>query len=295
MEEDGGESSVVQGCEPDPDGRTERNSQEKCEMTVDEEDDAQAAASTPQRSVVRHFRIVDIDRPVVPVDKGDGNSANRPAGPRALVPAETITSYVHSAEKFGDENSASRTAGNAGGFGIAPIPPRSDDQRVSGIAGLIGSGSGSIMNPANKDARNVGGVREKKGKDSGMKVPSMVPPPKIPLKGPPKKASSNVEKDATPSDIYKSILAAKIARVTPAAIPGTGQSTADTSCGTFYNPGDNRIRRAVYKEKVAKLAVTSISFNPITWECASCPNRHPILGRDDCHGEMGETEDRSSF
>jgi hypothetical protein len=113
----------------------------------------------------------------------------------------------------------------------------------------------------------------------------MVPPPTIPLKVPPKKASNNTEKDATPSDIYKSILVAKIARVTPSTIPGIGRSTADTSCGSFYNPGDNRIRRAVYKENVAKLSVTSISFNPVTWECASCPNRHPVLGKDEAGGD----------
>ena len=106
---------------------------------------------------------------------------------------------------------------------------------------------------------------------------------KILPKIPPKKANNNTEKDAIPSDTYKSILAAKISRITPATIPGTGSGVADTSCGSFYNPGDNRIRRAVYKENVANLTVTSMSFNPVTWECASCPSRHPIL-----NGENGD-------
>jgi hypothetical protein len=52
----------------------------------------------------------------------------------------------------------------------------------------------------------------------------------------------------------------KINRIITAAIPGTGSGVADTSCGTFYNPGDNRVRRAVSKENVAYLSVTSTSF-----------------------------------
>ncbi len=92
------------------------------------------------------------------------------------------------------------------------------------------------------------------------------------------KKKQETEPDAVPSATYKSILAAKLNKITPPPIPGTGKATANLDCGSFYNTGDNRIRRAVYKENVATLTVSSISFNPVTWECSSCPVKHPILG-----------------
>jgi len=86
------------------------------------------------------------------------------------------------------------------------------------------------------------------------------------------------EADAVPSNTYKAILEAKKNTLTPPAIPGIGPAMANLDCGSFYNSGDNRVRRTVYKENVASLTVTSISFNPVTWECASCPSKHQIFG-----------------
>jgi hypothetical protein len=48
-------------------------------------------------------------------------------------------------------------------------------------------------------------------------------------------------------------------------------------CGSFFNKGDNRVLRSVYKEDVNSLSVSSMSFNPVSWKCASCPNPHSIL------------------
>jgi hypothetical protein len=110
----------------------------------------------------------------------------------------------------------------------------------------------------------------------------VLPPPK-----PVKKKTPEIEVDAVPTKIYKSILAAKINKITPPAIPGTGAASASTDCGSFYNTGDNRIRRSAYKENVATLTVSSLSFNPVTWECASCPTKHDILGGMVPTGEGG--------
>jgi hypothetical protein len=110
----------------------------------------------------------------------------------------------------------------------------------------------------------------------------VLPPPK-----PVKKKTPEIEVDAVPTKIYKSILAAKINKITPPAIPGTGAASASTDCGSFYNTGDNRIRRSVYKENVATLTVSSLSFNPVTWECASCPTKHDILGGEGANGGGG--------
>jgi hypothetical protein len=244
MEEDNGEEGVMQGCEQDPDQRPEQDSQESDEMTVDEEDHAPpAAASTPQRAGTQLFRIVDIERPLDTVGQGDGNSTGE-SGIQAAIAAGPISSDVNSAKNSGDDNSTKDR--NLEVTGAKDIPPRSDDQ----------------TDRQRKDVSKAAPPTTESGCGAGGKVPSMVPPPKIPPKLPPKTA--NTEKDATPSETYKSILAAKSSHITPAAIPGTGSGVADTSCGSFYNPGDNRIRRAVYKENVANLTVTSMSFNPVT-------------------------------
>jgi hypothetical protein len=273
MEEDeeNGEGGVMQSCEPDPDQRPELGGEESDDMTVDEEETAPAAASTPLRDGTQQFRIVDIERPVGTTGQGDVNSAEQSGTPAPTVASSNI-SDVNSAKTSGDVNSTK--AGNKEMRGDKNIPPRSDDQMARQSKEV------SKPDPPATGSGCGAGVKDKKGNDSGRKVPSMVPPPKIPPKIPQKNVNSNTEKDAIPSDTYKSILAAKISRITPATIPGTGSGVADTSCGSFYNPGDNRIRRAVYKENVANLTVTSMGFNPVTWECASCPSRHPILNGD---------------
>jgi hypothetical protein len=33
----------------------------------------------------------------------------------------------------------------------------------------------------------------------------------------------------------------------------------------------------VYREDVNSLSVSSLSFNPVTWKCSSCPNNHSVL------------------
>ncbi len=109
-------------------------------------------------------------------------------------------------------------------------------------------------------------------------LPTLVPQPVANPANPKAKKKQETEPDAVPSATYKSILTAKLNKITLPPIPGTGKAMANLDCGSFYNTGDNRIRRAVYKENVATLTVSSISFNPVTWECSSCPVKHPILG-----------------
>ena len=41
---------------------------------------------------------------------------------------------------------------------------------------------------------------------------------------------------------------------------------------------DNFVILSVYKENVAKMYVSSMSFNPVSWECSACPRKHPVLG-----------------
>jgi hypothetical protein len=80
------------------------------------------------------------------------------------------------------------------------------------------------------------------------------------------------EADAVPSESYKKIHASKMLKGKPAASGGTGSGQVlDSECGSFFNPGDNRISRTVYQEDHLSLSVTSLSFNPSNWECRQCP------------------------
>jgi hypothetical protein len=94
------------------------------------------------------------------------------------------------------------------------------------------------------------------------------------------------EADAVPSDSYKKIHASKLLKGKPAASGGTGSDQVlNSECGSFFNPGDNSILRTVYQEDPLSLSVTSLSFNPVTWECSQCPKKHKILeqgGGGDC-------------
>jgi hypothetical protein len=73
-------------------------------------------------------------------------------------------------------------------------------------------------------------------------------------------------------------MAGRSVKNTPSTLRGTGRASANTDCGSFYNKGDNRVSRSVYKENVAKMYVSSMSFNPVSWECSACPRKHSVLG-----------------
>jgi hypothetical protein len=80
------------------------------------------------------------------------------------------------------------------------------------------------------------------------------------------------EADAAQSESYKKIHASKMLKGVPAASGGTGTGQVlNSKCGSFFNPGDNRISRTVYQEDHLSLSVTSLSFNPTNWECSQCP------------------------
>jgi hypothetical protein len=86
------------------------------------------------------------------------------------------------------------------------------------------------------------------------------------------------EADAVPSESYKKIHASKLLKGKPAASGGTGSvQVLNSECGSFFNPGDNRISRTVYQEDHLSLSVTSLSFNPTNWECSQCPKKHRIF------------------
>jgi hypothetical protein len=61
-------------------------------------------------------------------------------------------------------------------------------------------------------------------------------------------------------------------------IGGIASGQGNSECGSFFNKGDNRVLRTVYKEDIQSQSVSSLSFNPVKWVCAACPKSHPVFG-----------------
>jgi hypothetical protein len=111
-------------------------------------------------------------------------------------------------------------------------------------------------------------------KTSAEKIPSGVKEPST------KKTIDSIpaEADAVPSKTYNSILSSKKLKGKVGTIGGTTSGQGSSECGSFFNKGDNRILRSVYREDKSALSVSSLSFNPSKWLCSSCPTSHPVFG-----------------
>ncbi len=88
-------------------------------------------------------------------------------------------------------------------------------------------------------------------------------------KNPPIPAEAHV----VPSKTYISILSGKMLK----GKVGTSGITSSQGSGSFFNTGDNRVLRSIYKEDISSMSVSSLSFNPVKWVFSSCPSSHPIL------------------
>jgi hypothetical protein len=260
---------MVLGCAPDPDPGRDNSQQSSLDMTVDETGEGGGdggvppASSTPLRSA-ETFRIVTIE--AQNVKRTDGNLAGSAAATVDNSNKVMMGGDAHSAGgtivSQGEDNSAIHTGdGNTANSGFVV-----SEKLAKAISAARKSDAARKCDAGTPDAAKK------------ATLPTLVPQPVANPANPKAKKKQETEPDAVPSATYKSILAAKLNKITPPPIPGTGKATANLDCGSFYNTGDNRIRRAVYKENVATLTVSSISFNPVTWECSSCPVKHPILG-----------------
>ncbi len=213
----------------DPSGDGGHVSNEAVDMSTEKPYEP-AAASTPTRDSHQPFRIVDIEPPIAvnsggqPPVIGDAHSA--------------LQESSHSAVTTGDANSAKT---------------RSDDNSAKSIPSRDDAAHGDATKTS--DAVSAGEKLKKKIQDlKSRKVPSMVPPVS--------KITVTVEEpNAIPSATFNSILNAKLNKLTPSNIPGSGPATACLDCGSFYNGGDNRIRHAVYKENVATVGAQGFSYN----------------------------------
>jgi hypothetical protein len=86
------------------------------------------------------------------------------------------------------------------------------------------------------------------------------------------------EADAVPSKTYTKIITSKLLKGKVGTIGGITSGQGNSECGSFFNKGDNRVLRSVYKEDISTMSVSSLSFNPVKWVCSSCPSSHPVFG-----------------
>ncbi|MFN9909817.1 MAG: hypothetical protein ACK56F_27485, partial [bacterium] len=156
---------------------------------------------------------------------------------------------------------ADTPAGTAGIAAAAAVPASAaaaGDNPAAGPSGgffSTAAGSGSNTATATAQAGCNSGSGTVNTKLSGF---SFCPTPETVKKIFSKKVIP-AEADATPSDAYTKIIKNKMQKGCPAAIGGIGHDQDSyQDCGSFYNSGDNRIKRGVYREDAANLCITSL-------------------------------------
>jgi hypothetical protein len=143
----------------------------------------------------------------------------------------------------------------------------------------------------NRNGKNIeSGGKSNQNENTFKKVPTGVkkPEPEIPPK-----TTDVSEADAVPSKTYSAIISNKKKNEKASTIGGIASGQDPTDCGSFFNPGDNRILRSVYKEDVTSGSVSSMSFNPVTWMCTACPRSHSVFEVKTGEGGRAEGEPSS--
>ncbi len=62
------------------------------------------------------------------------------------------------------------------------------------------------------------------------------------------------EADAVPSKTYTKIVTSKVLKGKVGTIGGITSGQGNSECGSFFNKGDNRVLRSVYKEDISSLS-----------------------------------------
>jgi len=149
-----------------------------------------------------------------------------------------------------------------------------------------GSGSGQVQDPSEKNFYSQFDPNSELGKailQNKFKIPKNAAFEKVPsgVKKPvPTKTVNPIpaEADAVPSKTYSKIITSKVLKGKVGTIGGITSGQGSSECGSFFNKGDNRVLRSVYKEDISTMSVSSLSFNPVKWVCSSCPSSHPVFG-----------------
>jgi hypothetical protein len=143
-------------------------------------------------------------------------------------------------------------------------------------AGGSRSGSGTGTGPGSAlDSPSTisGGGNDSGNKMNNFKMPNIPtaqktdPKTKVPsgVKNIQKKIPAPIPAEAhvVPSKIYRAIIASKQLKGKVGTIGGIASGQGESYCGSFFNEGDNRVLRTVYKEDIPSQSVSSLSFNPV--------------------------------
>ena len=237
------------------------------------------AASTPLREEMNRFRIVDTEP-----GESEISGINKITDATHTAAAVGVAASGEEMETNSDANSAVGDAHSA----VEENTSRGSGTKTTGDANTAehaqiagDANSATIVSPGDANTAGRGEANAADGNKTAQsniiplilqKVPAMF---KEPLPPQPKPAA---EPPATPSATYKAIMGGRCAKNSNSILSGTGTVKSQKNCGSFFNQGDNRVLRSVYKENVATLTVSSLSFNPVSWECSACPKKHSILG-----------------
>jgi hypothetical protein len=231
------------------------------------------------------FRIVDIEAPAASATTTPSLNALTADGSARLgpdpVPLAVLPATPHVQPSGFD-------------FAVPATPTGSHDKERSVAGKHIFATAGRCANTGPTNFASVSAVNsvstdpksnysnaamnpEKRKIPSGVKKPSEknTLPPKKPVE---------TEPDAVPSKIYEAIIENKKKKEKAGTIGGIASGQGPTECGSFFNKGDNRILRTVYKEDVSSLSVSSMSLNPVTWKCSVCPSAHSVFDANEKGG-----------
>jgi hypothetical protein len=244
-----GKSLCVHALSSDSDEEMGEKEKENLDASAAEAGEP-SAASTPLREEMNRFRIVDVE-PKSTALSGICKIGDRGPAADADVSMDTPS----------DANAASGEAFSATDRSGSGIP----EKNHNGDANSASEANSAAKGDANSATNATIPLRL-------QKVPAMFKPP------PPPQPKPAAEAPATPSATYKAIMGGRSAKNSNSVLAGTGSAKSKNNCGSFFNQGYNRVLRSVYKENVATLTVSSLSFNPVSWECSACPKKHSILG-----------------
>jgi hypothetical protein len=194
---------------------------------------------------------MDVDQPVITAfptapahvsgtgiepDPGTTESTSVPVS-SATAAITPLPDHNASSNKEKVQYPSSNDAGSGPGSGPSSVP-------------TINQAGGENFNNPDWKAKLEKFIQQKKlkipdpPKTTAEKIPSGVKEPST------KKTIDSIpaETDAVPSKTYNSILSSKRLKGKVGTIGGTTSGQGSSECGSFFNKGDNRILRSVYRE-----------------------------------------------
>ncbi len=233
-----------------------------------------------------NVRIVDIELRIVDIEMtaaGSGSGFSAQPGQQTL-PIACGLAAAAAAETPATQISTPMTtmmnppfqlpdpAGTDSRGGTAPVPGHS----CTGTTEKLSAAIAKAKEQTRKEKTVESGGNYNETEKTFKKIPTGVKKPELPAKNIIKNTDAS-EPDAVPSKTYSAIISNKKKNEKASTIGGIASGQDPTECRCFFNPGDNRTLRSVYKEDVTSGSVSSMSFNPVSWMCTSCPRSHSVF------------------